>query len=151
MRWMVVVPLVVLVCACGGSARRPTPPSPTPRARPAEAGAVAAPRRPRSVVRRVRAGRVPPLLERRNVYAAGQPGRLAPQVRRDPARVYVPNSDSDTVDVISQRTGKVIAHFATGGLPQHVTPAWDLRTLWVTNDKGNSLTPIDPRTGHVGR
>ena len=26
-------------------------------------------------------------------------------------------------------------------------PSWDLRTLWVTNDRGNSLTPIDPRTG----
>jgi len=27
-----------------------------------------------------------------------------------------------------------------------VTPSWDLRTLWVTNDTGNSLTPLDPRT-----
>ncbi len=26
----------------------------------------------------------------------------------------------------------------------------DLRTLWVTNDLGNSLTPIDPRTGRHG-
>jgi DNA-binding beta-propeller fold protein YncE len=32
-----------------------------------------------------------------------------------------------------------------------VTPAWDLRTLWVTSDQGNTLTPIDPRTGHEGR
>jgi DNA-binding beta-propeller fold protein YncE len=32
-----------------------------------------------------------------------------------------------------------------------VTPSWDLRTLWVTNDTGNSLTPIDPRTGRHGR
>jgi DNA-binding beta-propeller fold protein YncE len=63
----------------------------------------------------------------------------------------VPNSESNTVDVISQRTGKVIDHFATGALPQHVTPSWDLRTLWVTNDSGNSLTPIDPRTGRHGR
>ena len=46
---------------------------------------------------------------------------------------------------------KVVDHFATGGLPQHVTPSWDLRTLWVTNDTGNSLTPIDPRTGRHGR
>ena len=59
----------------------------------------------------------------------------------------MPNSESDTVDVIDQRTGRVIDHFATGALPQHVTPSWDLRTLWVTNDMGNSLTPIDPRTG----
>ena len=29
-------------------------------------------------------------------------------------------------------------------------PAWDLKTLYVTNDLGNSLTPIDPRTGKPG-
>ena len=29
-------------------------------------------------------------------------------------------------------------------------PAWNLRTLYVTNDIGNSLTPIDPRTGKPG-
>jgi YVTN family beta-propeller protein len=87
----------------------------------------------------------------RDVYAATRPGNLAPQVRGDPARVYVPNSQSNTVDVIDQRTAKVIDHFAVGALPQHVSPSWDLRTLWVTNDTGNSLTPIDPRTGHHGR
>jgi DNA-binding beta-propeller fold protein YncE len=26
-----------------------------------------------------------------------------------------------------------------------------MRTLWVDNDAGNTLTPIDPRTGHHGR
>jgi DNA-binding beta-propeller fold protein YncE len=30
-------------------------------------------------------------------------------------------------------------------------PAWDLRTLWVTNDLSNTLTPIDPATGRPGR
>jgi DNA-binding beta-propeller fold protein YncE len=43
-----------------------------------------------------------------------------------------------------------VRHFAVGGLPQHVVPAWDLRRLYVTNDTGNSLTPIDPRTGRPG-
>jgi DNA-binding beta-propeller fold protein YncE len=99
----------------------------------------------------LRPGRIPPLLSTTDVYAAGRPGLLAPQVRNDPARVYVPNSQSNTVDVISQRTGKVVDHFAVGTLPQHVTPSWDLRTLWVTNDVGNSLTPINPRTGRHGR
>src|SRR5689334_13267657 len=73
---------------------------------------------------------------RPNVYAADRPNALAPQVRHDPARIYVPNSKSDTVDVISQRSGHIIERFRTGGLPQHVTPSWDLRTLWVTNDTG---------------
>jgi YVTN family beta-propeller protein len=99
----------------------------------------------------LRPGRIPALLDRRDVYAAGRPGRLAPWVRGDPARVYVPNSGSNTVDVIDQRTAKIVDHFAVGALPQHVTPSWDLRTLWVTNDTGNSLTPIDPRTGRHGR
>jgi YVTN family beta-propeller protein len=86
-----------------------------------------------------------------DVYAATRAGHLAPQVRGDPARVYVPNSQSDTVDVIDQRTARIVDHFAVGAMPQHVTPSWDLRTLWVTNDTGNSLTPIDPRTGRHGR
>ena len=34
--------------------------------------------------------------------------------------------------------------------PQHVTPSYDLKTLYVLNDLGNSLTPIDPRTGAPG-
>ena len=99
----------------------------------------------------LRPGRIPALIDRTDVYAADRPGLLSPVVRQDPPRVYVPNSQSNTVDVIDQRTAKVIDHFAVGALPQHVTPSWDLRTLWVTNDAGNSLTPIDPRTGRHGR
>ena len=95
-------------------------------------------------------GRIPPLLDPHDVYAAGRPG-LAAAARDVPARVYVPNSQSATVDVIDQRTGKIVRHFAVGRLPQHVTPSWDLKTLWVTNDRGNSLTPIDPRTSRPGR
>jgi DNA-binding beta-propeller fold protein YncE len=85
------------------------------------------------------------------VYAADRPGALSPAVRGDPPRVYVPNSQSGTVDVIDQRSHRVVGHFATGALPQHVTPSWDLRTLWVENDLGGSLTAIDPRTGRRGR
>ena len=96
------------------------------------------------------AAHIPPLLDRKDVYSAGRPGRLARAARHVPARVYVPNSQSATVDVIDQRTGRIIRHFAVGRLPQHVTPSWDLKTLWVTNDLGNSLTPIDPRTSQPG-
>jgi YVTN family beta-propeller protein len=86
-----------------------------------------------------------------NVYRHDLPADLSPAVRGDPALVYVPNSMSDTVTVISQRTLKVVGRFPTGALPQHVTPSYDLRTLYVDNDEGNSLTPIDPRTGRPGR
>ena len=62
----------------------------------------------------------------------------------------MPNSNSNTVDVIDPHTYTIVDHFAVGALPQHVVPAWDLKTLYVTNDTGNSLTPIDPRTGKPG-
>jgi YVTN family beta-propeller protein len=86
-----------------------------------------------------------------NVYAYDGAGDLSPAVRGDRALVYVPNSMSDSVTVISQRTLKVVAQFPTGALPQHVTPAYNLKTLYVDNDLGNSLTPINPRTGAPGR
>jgi DNA-binding beta-propeller fold protein YncE len=86
-----------------------------------------------------------------DVYAADRPGMLSPVVRRFPRLVYVPNSGSGTVDVIDQRSHRIVGHFATGRLPQHVTPSWDLRTLWVSNDQSNTLTPVDPRSGRPGR
>jgi DNA-binding beta-propeller fold protein YncE len=86
-----------------------------------------------------------------NVYGADRAGDLSPVVRADPALVYVPNSLSNTVDEISQRTFKIVRQFPTGALPQHVTPSYDLKTLYVDNDAGNSLTPINPRTGIPGR
>jgi YVTN family beta-propeller protein len=86
-----------------------------------------------------------------NVYAADRVGNFSAAVQGALPYVYVPNSDSGTVDVIDQRTFKVVEHFAVGTLPQHVVPAWDLKTLYVTNDLGNSLTPINPNTGKPGR
>lgn len=93
---------------------------------------------------------IPPLLDPRDIYAADRPGMLAPAVRRFPSRVYVPNSESNTVSVIDPGTYKVIDEFPVGSLPQHVTPSYDLKTLWVDNDQGNSLTPVDPATGKPG-
>jgi DNA-binding beta-propeller fold protein YncE len=86
-----------------------------------------------------------------DVYAATRPGRLSPMVGGFRPLIYVPNSDSGTVDEIDPRTYKVVRHFTVGALPQHVVPSHDLRTLWVTNNVGNSLTPIDPRTGRPGK
>jgi DNA-binding beta-propeller fold protein YncE len=86
-----------------------------------------------------------------NIYAADRPGGLSGAARLARPLVYVPNSDSDTVDVIDPRAYRIVAHFAVGGLPQHVVPTYDLKTLYVTNDTGNSLTAIDPRTGKPGR
>ena len=76
---------------------------------------------------------------------------LAPAVRHFPSRVYVPNSESNTVSVINPSTYRVIDTFPVGANPQHVVPSHDLKTLWVNNDQGNSLTAIDPSTGRPGR
>ena len=94
---------------------------------------------------------MPPLVDPSDVYAATRPGMLAPAVKHFPARVYVPNSESDTVSVINPRTFRVIDQFPVGINPQHVVPSYDLKTLWVDNDQGNSLTPINPATGKPGR
>jgi DNA-binding beta-propeller fold protein YncE len=84
------------------------------------------------------------------VYAADAAGDLSPVVRHDRPLVYVPNSEGNTVDEIDPSTYKIVREFPVGGLPQHVIPAYDLRTLYVANDQGNSLTPINPANGVPG-
>lgn len=94
---------------------------------------------------------MPALLSPTDVWAADRPNLMSPVVRGMPERVYVPNSKSDTVTVIDPTTYRVLKTVKVGHEPQHVVPSWDLKTLWVNNDLGNSLTPIDPRTGRFGR
>ncbi|WP_030948526.1 YncE family protein [Streptomyces sp. NRRL S-646] len=94
---------------------------------------------------------MPPVLDPHDVYAADRPNQLAPAVRDFPSRVYVPNTNSNTVSVIDPKTYKVIETIPVGAQPQHVVPSWDMKTLWVNNDRGNTLTPIDPRTGKAGK
>nr|WP_199506100.1 hypothetical protein [Geodermatophilus sp. TF02-6] len=40
--------------------------------------------------------------------------------------------------------------FPAGTEGQHVVPSWDTRTLYATDDVGNTMTPIDPTTGAHG-
>jgi YVTN family beta-propeller protein len=94
---------------------------------------------------------MPPVLDPANIYAANKAGELSPKVAKFPERVYVPNTVSNTVDVIDPVTFKVIDHFEVGHQPQHVTPSYDLEHLWVLNDLGDSVTEIDPQTGKHGK
>ena len=80
------------------------------------------------------------------IYARTGSGMLAPGVSDDLERVYVPNSESDSVSVIDPRKGKVVDTYPVGDLPHHMTPSHDLKTFYVDNTGGNSLTPIDPHT-----
>lgn len=140
---VLVVVALVAVTGCGSGHRRDPVGLPAPStADPSTANAPAK-------AARLLPG-MPPPLDPDNVYAADRPGMLSAAVRGDPALIYVPNSDGNTVDVIDQRTHRIIRHFPTGAEPQHVTPSWDLRRLWVGNDQANTLTPIDPHTGKPG-
>ncbi|MCX5011602.1 YncE family protein [Streptomyces sp. NBC_00555] len=94
---------------------------------------------------------MPPLLDPNDVYAADRPNKLSPVVKDFPSRVYVPNTSSNTVSVIDPVTYQVIDTIPVGVQPQHVVPSWDLKTLWVNNNRGHTLTPINPATGEAGQ
>ncbi|MFI1099340.1 YncE family protein [Streptomyces melanogenes] len=94
---------------------------------------------------------MPPVLDPKDAYAADRPNALQPAVKNFLERVYVPNTNSNTVSVIDPKTYRVIETIPVGHQPQHVVPSWDMKTLWVNNDLGDSLTAIDPATGKTGR
>jgi YVTN family beta-propeller protein len=72
-------------------------------------------------------------------------------VKGDLAYIYVPNTQSNTVEVFDQKTYKLISRTKVSREPQHVVPSWDLKTLYANSDKGNSLTPYDAKTGKPGK
>jgi len=94
---------------------------------------------------------MPALLDPRNIYAANRPGELSPAVAQFPTRIYVPNSGSNSVDVIDPVSFKIVEQFAVGRQPQHITPSYDLKRLWVLADLGDSATEIDPATSKKGK
>ncbi len=90
-------------------------------------------------------------LQSTNIYQFTQAGMFSPAVKNALFRVYVPNEYSNSVSVIDPKTYQVIETFKSGRNPQHVVPAYDLKALWVLNNKSNSVTPIDPTTGKPGK
>jgi YVTN family beta-propeller protein len=102
---------------------------------------------------------MPPVFDTNNLYSADRAGMLSPAVENFPSRVYVPNSKSDSVDIIDPSTYKIVGHFSLPKHPQHpkaplepqhVIPSWDLKKLWVAQDLGDQLTLIDPATAKQG-
>jgi len=98
---------------------------------------------------------MPPVVNPANLYSEAGAGHLSPAVADALPRIYVPNLRSNDVYVIDPATFKVVDKFRVGFSPQHVVPAWDLKTLWVANNAegrpDGSLTPIDPKTGKPGK
>jgi YVTN family beta-propeller protein len=123
--------MVALVSCTSGSQDRSAPRTPVPAATRLPAASPQVSRTPGNL----------------DVYGHTHRGALSPAVAAIPERVYVPNSESASVDVIDPRTFRVVAHFPVGQYPEHITPSWDLRWLYVNNTYSNSLTIIDPRTG----
>jgi YVTN family beta-propeller protein len=75
---------------------------------------------------------------------------LRADVATDLNRVYVPSGISNVVTIIDPSTRKVVGSVASAGTPQHIVPSYDLRTLWILNNKGDTVVPIDAHTGRVG-
>lgn len=160
-RTLAVTAGVVLALAVGAcSAGKPSasaPPKPAARASTVSSPPSASPTA--AVLRRSRPApqfRDPlpgmPPVRQGNVYAATAPGRLRPDVVGDRPYLYVPNSfGAPRTTVIDQRTHKIVRILHTGALSQHVTPSWDLRSLYVEASAANRLVQIDPRTGRVVR
>src|SRR5215510_6543587 len=159
-RWFTLCFLVValaLSSSCNESPREKTPspkPSapPSPQPSPPPEGVAPVPVTP-SVSALAPDDPLPgmlPVLEPHDIYSETRPDKLSPVVQNFPSRLYVPNSISDTVDVIDPTTYQILESFPVGAEPQHVVPSYDMKTLWVLNNQGDSLTQIDPVTGKKG-
>jgi YVTN family beta-propeller protein len=85
-----------------------------------------------------------------NVYAGTLAG-MAPQLQHLRPRVYVPNSNSNTVTVIDPLTFNVIDRFWVGNIPHHVSPAPDMSALYVGNEGSSNLTVLDIESGRPVR
>lgn len=88
-----------------------------------------------------------PVTSATNVYAGVGVGMFAPAVASFPPRVYVPDEATGTVVVIDPRTFKILFRYGVGASPEHVTPDWDLKRLYVEAAFGGRLTVISPKSG----
>lgn len=136
-----VVALGLIVASCGGDAdadvaERPTSPPTlaTTTTEPAERQALSAAATPEAAA---------------GPYAATT-GELDQSVADIPVRAYVPNSEAGTVSIVDPATYEVIDTFDVGVKPHHVTPSWDMQTLYVLDTEGDQLIPVDPRTSEPG-
>ena len=89
----------------------------------------------------------------RNIYQAIMGPDLSPKVAGDPTYVYVPNGVPGTIEVIDPTTFKVVRTIKLGyrTFPEHVTPSWDMRWLYVDASAASELAVLDPKTGKLVR
>ncbi len=134
--------LVGLVSGCTQSPTRPAADSKAPTSTPApKAAAPPVPWQFRNPL-----PGMPPVVDG-DVYSQARAGMVRPDVARDPAYLYVPDSKGTTVTVIDQGTRKIVRVLQAGFLSQHVVPTYDLKRLVTTSSAANELVGISPRTG----
>ena len=93
---------------------------------------------------------MPPVIDPGNVYSEAAARMLGPAAAAARPLVYVPHSGSGDVRVIDPATFQEIDRFPAGKEVQHVVPNYDMTALYATDDIGNTITPIDPKTGAHG-
>ncbi|GAB3876118.1 YncE family protein [Terrabacter terrigena] len=140
--------VVLLVSACSGPWSSPglDPAGAAVPSTPTAAATEPSPTRAAAAGATSEAGRkvIPP-------YARTGAGDLSAKARTARPLVYVPDQMAGLLQTIDPSTYRVVSSRHVPVSPEHVVPSWDLGRLWVNSDKGNALTPIDPRTGAVGR
>jgi DNA-binding beta-propeller fold protein YncE len=94
---------------------------------------------------------MPPVVDPHNVDASAGAGMLSAAAKAAKPLVYVPHTKTGEVWTIDPETFAVVGRYRLGGELQHVVPAWDMSTLYASDDTGNHLTPFDPRTGLPGK
>ena len=124
---------VLTLAGCGGGSSSPSAGSTTTAAGTSQSAAAAASHAPY------------------DVYAHTKAGDLSPVAKQARPLVYVPNNLAGTMQVIDPRTYRVIHTYPVPASPEHVSPDHSLRTLYVSSDAGNGVTPINPRTGVPGQ
>ena len=144
---------LLLLPSCSGTPQRPTPAA---ASRPPTGMATGPARTPTPVGPTAGPFRNPlpgmPVPVSGDVYAATKPNRVSARIAQEPAYLYVPNSyGAPVTTVIDQRTRKVVRVLRTGALSQHVTPSYDLRSLYVEASYANQLVAINPSTGRIVR
>jgi DNA-binding beta-propeller fold protein YncE len=85
-----------------------------------------------------------------NVWAAIT-GSLSEGVANIPPRVYVPHENGGDVAVIDPLTRTIVDRFAVGRTPHHVTPAYDMSSLYVNVMGASRMVQIDPHAGRPVR
>jgi DNA-binding beta-propeller fold protein YncE len=93
---------------------------------------------------------MPPVTDPHNVYAAASADALSATAATAKPLVYVPHNDAGDVWVIDPTTDAVVGKYRVGKQLQHIVPAYDMRTLYATDDTGNQIIPFDPATGLPG-